>query len=187
MPPRVATGAAHVDEPVGAAPIETLGQAGHHVCGVDQPLRRPREAQMDNLGPLRRTHNAAFRLALFRIGEQKHASSSKCSNELSRVSGREAPGQRSPKIGGFDGNEIVAMDGWVHAKTAISTNPPPWNNDIWFHLANHRDGFPSQRFVLCQLTLTHLDSPMAGHLHSTIARAFGVGAKSPPPRYPTSR
>ncbi|HSX24266.1 MAG TPA: hypothetical protein VLE74_04150, partial [Candidatus Saccharimonadales bacterium] len=36
---------------------------------------------------------------------------------------------------GFAGNEIVAVNGWVHGQPF--PNPTePWNSDVWFHLAN---------------------------------------------------
>jgi len=46
------------------------------------------------------------------------------------------PDPESPKIGGYSPNEIIVVDGWLHAKVAYPTNQGPWNSDIWFHLAN---------------------------------------------------
>lgn len=37
-----------------------------------------------------------------------------------------------------DPNELVVLDGWVHGPVAYPTNMPPWNSDIWFHLADGR-------------------------------------------------
>lgn len=39
---------------------------------------------------------------------------------------------------GFAGNEVVAVDGWIHGKPAYPKNSYPWNSDIWFHLANRK-------------------------------------------------
>lgn len=55
---------------------------------------------------------------------------------------RMAPTVMSEKIFSFDYNEVITVDGWVHATVAYPTNPEPWNSDIWFHLA-HRQGWVS--------------------------------------------
>lgn len=47
-----------------------------------------------------------------------------------------APNPLAEKIGSFAPNEVVAVDGWVHAVIAHPTNRPPWNSDIWYHLAD---------------------------------------------------
>lgn len=39
-------------------------------------------------------------------------------------------------MGGFAVNEPIVVDGWVHGVTLYPNNPAPYNNDIWFHLAN---------------------------------------------------
>jgi hypothetical protein len=49
---------------------------------------------------------------------------------------RAAPSVLAAKVGGFDPNEYVAVNGWVHAEIAYPHNPPPFNNDIWFHVAD---------------------------------------------------
>ena len=43
----------------------------------------------------------------------------------------------------FAPNEVIAVDGWVHtSQPAYPTNTPPWNSDVWFHVANF-DGWVS--------------------------------------------
>lgn len=49
---------------------------------------------------------------------------------------RAAPNVTSKKVGGFAPNESIAVDGWVHSRPAYPTNTAPWNNDVWFHLAD---------------------------------------------------
>jgi hypothetical protein len=50
---------------------------------------------------------------------------------------RKTPDVLAAKIGGFAGNEMVAVNGWTHTDTpAYPTNSPPWNSNVWFHLAN---------------------------------------------------
>ena len=54
---------------------------------------------------------------------------------------RSEPSVLAPKVApGFAGNEIVAVDGWAHTSAAYPNNTPPFNNDLWFHLAN-REGW----------------------------------------------
>lgn len=49
---------------------------------------------------------------------------------------RQAPDPLARKSGGFSPNEIVAVDGWVHAKVAYPNNPVPYDSDVWFHLSD---------------------------------------------------
>lgn len=57
---------------------------------------------------------------------------------------RSQPDVLSQKIGGFAGNEVIAVDGWLHTgKDVYPTNTPPWNSDIWFHVANSPQGWVS--------------------------------------------
>ena len=51
---------------------------------------------------------------------------------------REEPDVLSSKIEpSFAPNEVIAVDGWIETGEAVyPTNTPPWNSDIWFHLAN---------------------------------------------------
>lgn len=48
-----------------------------------------------------------------------------------------APDPLATQIGGFDPNQIIALDGWVHAAIAFPNNTPPFNSDIWYHLADN--------------------------------------------------
>lgn len=55
---------------------------------------------------------------------------------------RQRPNVLAQKIGSFAGNEVIAVNGWIHAGTpAYPTNQPPWNSDIWFHTANTPQGW----------------------------------------------
>ena len=49
---------------------------------------------------------------------------------------RAGPDGGAEKLGGFSANEPVVVDGWVHGVTMYPNNPEPFNNDVWFHLAN---------------------------------------------------
>lgn len=49
---------------------------------------------------------------------------------------REQPNVLSKQIGGFPGNKSITVNGWVHGRAAYPTNTPPWNNDVWYHLAD---------------------------------------------------
>jgi hypothetical protein len=54
---------------------------------------------------------------------------------------RTAPDVLAPKIEpGFTGNETIAVDGWVYTTAAYPKDSPPYNSNIWFHLAN-REGW----------------------------------------------
>jgi hypothetical protein len=57
---------------------------------------------------------------------------------------REEPDVLSKKIDpGFAPNEVIAVDGWIETGEPVyPTNTPPWDSDIWFHLAN-REGWVS--------------------------------------------
>jgi len=48
---------------------------------------------------------------------------------------RKAPEITAPGFANYDGNESIAVTGWVHGGVAYPTNQPPFNNDIWFHVA----------------------------------------------------
>lgn len=48
------------------------------------------------------------------------------------------PSPTSAKSHGFAPNEVVTVDGWVKAQSPYeSVNTPPWNADVWFHLADN--------------------------------------------------
>ena len=49
---------------------------------------------------------------------------------------RVGPDPLSEKVGSYGPNELVPVDGWVHSEIAYPTNAPPWDSDIWFHLAD---------------------------------------------------
>lgn len=50
---------------------------------------------------------------------------------------RVQPNVLSPQIGSFEGDTVIAVNGWIHTdKEVYPTNTPPWNSNIWFHLAN---------------------------------------------------
>jgi hypothetical protein len=50
---------------------------------------------------------------------------------------REAPNVLSGSVRTFPPNMSIAVNGWVHGRPAYPTNTAPWNNDIWFHLADN--------------------------------------------------
>lgn len=48
-----------------------------------------------------------------------------------------APDVTAKREPGFAGNELITVDGWVKAQSPYgATNDPPWNADVWFHLAD---------------------------------------------------
>ena len=49
---------------------------------------------------------------------------------------REQPNVTSTQVGSFPGNMSISVNGWVHGRSAYTTNTPPWNNDVWYHLAD---------------------------------------------------
>jgi hypothetical protein len=49
---------------------------------------------------------------------------------------RSAPSILSKQIGAKDPNQSLAVNGWVHGTVAYPRNTPPWNSDVWFHLAD---------------------------------------------------
>jgi hypothetical protein len=49
---------------------------------------------------------------------------------------RDAPNVLSTQNGSFPGNMSISVNGWVNGRPAYPTNTPPWNNGIWFHLAD---------------------------------------------------
>jgi hypothetical protein len=52
------------------------------------------------------------------------------------VAVRSAPQITAKQIGSKDPNQSAPVDGWVHAEVAYPTNTPPWNSDVWFHMAD---------------------------------------------------
>lgn len=49
---------------------------------------------------------------------------------------RAQPNVLSTQIGSYPGNMSIAVNGWVYGRAAYPTNTPPWNSNIWFHLAD---------------------------------------------------
>ena len=49
---------------------------------------------------------------------------------------RAAPMPTASKVGSVGPNELVAVDGWVRTAPAYPTNSPPFDSDVWFHLAD---------------------------------------------------
>lgn len=49
---------------------------------------------------------------------------------------REQPNVLSTQVGSYPGNMSIAVNGWVYGRAAYPTNTPPWNSNIWFHLAD---------------------------------------------------
>jgi hypothetical protein len=47
-----------------------------------------------------------------------------------------SPNPVAEKVGSFAPNEVIAVNGWVHSNVAYPTNPPPWNSNVWFHVAD---------------------------------------------------
>jgi hypothetical protein len=49
---------------------------------------------------------------------------------------RTQPNLHSTQVGSYAGNKTISVNGWVHGTADYPTNPPPWNSNIWFHLAD---------------------------------------------------
>lgn len=49
---------------------------------------------------------------------------------------REQPNVLSTQVGSYPGNMSIAVNGWVYGRAAYPTNTPPWNSNVWFHLAD---------------------------------------------------
>jgi hypothetical protein len=56
---------------------------------------------------------------------------------------RAAPDPAGVRIGGYSPNEQFYVDGWVHARVAYPTNRPPFDSDVWFHVADPSGGWVS--------------------------------------------
>ena len=67
---------------------------------------------------------------------------------------RSAPRITSKQLASRDPNQVIPVDGWVHSQVAYTTNKPPWNTDIWFHLA---DGAGWVSFAGVRSTVTDQD------------------------------
>ena len=62
---------------------------------------------------------------------------------------RAAPNRKGEQLGAVAGNKLVYVDGWVHTESAQPSNYPPWNSNIWFHLADDSGwiSYPGTRAV----------------------------------------
>jgi hypothetical protein len=49
---------------------------------------------------------------------------------------RAQPNVLSTQVGSYPGNMSIAVNGWVYGRAAYPTNTPPWNSNVWFHLAD---------------------------------------------------
>ena len=49
---------------------------------------------------------------------------------------RVAPDHTSAQSGGFAGNAPISVNGWTSGTTPYPQNPPPFNNNIWYRLAD---------------------------------------------------
>lgn len=50
---------------------------------------------------------------------------------------RVAPNRNARQDGNFDPNQLVPINGWVRTQPGYPSNTPPWNSDVWFHLADN--------------------------------------------------
>lgn len=49
---------------------------------------------------------------------------------------RTQPNALSTKLGSYNGNTAINVNGWVYGTAEYPTNSPPWNSNIWFHLTD---------------------------------------------------
>lgn len=49
---------------------------------------------------------------------------------------RAQPDHNSEWLAGFAGNAALTVDGWTHGSQPYPDNPGPFNNDVWYHLAD---------------------------------------------------
>jgi hypothetical protein len=67
---------------------------------------------------------------------------------------RAQPNVLSTQVGSYPGNMSIAVNGWIYGAVAYPTNTAPWNNNVWFHLA---DGAGWVSFVGVRATPTSPD------------------------------
>jgi hypothetical protein len=48
-----------------------------------------------------------------------------------------SPSPVAPNSPGFSPNQLITVDGWVRTRTPYPSNQPPWDSDVWFHLADN--------------------------------------------------
>lgn len=46
------------------------------------------------------------------------------------------PNAASTQVTSYAGNKPISLNGWVYGTAEFPTNPPPWNSNVWFHLAD---------------------------------------------------
>ncbi|MDX6287661.1 MAG: hypothetical protein QOG53_3146 [Frankiales bacterium] len=46
------------------------------------------------------------------------------------------PDPLARQVGGYAANQLIAVNGWVHGDIAYPYNSPPYNSDVWFHVAD---------------------------------------------------
>lgn len=51
---------------------------------------------------------------------------------------RAEPRRTGREVGSFSPNKLVPVDGWVRTHAAYPHNTPPFDSDVWFHLADDR-------------------------------------------------
>lgn len=47
-----------------------------------------------------------------------------------------APSPTAESRGSVPPNGLITVDGWVRARSPYPSNTPPWDSDVWFHLAD---------------------------------------------------
>jgi hypothetical protein len=55
---------------------------------------------------------------------------------------RVAPDPKADANGNFDPNQLISINGYVRTQAAYPTNPPPFNSDVWFHVADDSGWVP---------------------------------------------
>lgn len=49
---------------------------------------------------------------------------------------RAGPNGQADQVGNYDPNQLIPVDGWVRTRAPYPSNTPPWNSDVWFHVAD---------------------------------------------------
>lgn len=87
---------------------------------------------------------------------------------------RASPSVLAPGTYSAVGNQVLSVNGWVHGQAAYPINEPPWNSDVWFHLA---DGSGWVSFAGVRAAPTSLDptgtSPNGGNPAPTASNCEG--------------
>lgn len=88
---------------------------------------------------------------------------------------RAEPLQSGKEIARYGGNSHLTVNGWVRTRAAYPENPPPWNRDVWFHLADNSGwvSFASVRADTTPFDVTGLD-PNGGREAPTPAECSGT-------------